>query len=97
MNTLNYIGSKHTLLNTLLYVCKENIENLDKKTFLDLFDGTGSVGFVMNEYFASCSANDLEYYSYIINYALLMCIYTENIEKIIGICNNLDLIAPLVL
>ena len=96
MNTLNYIGSKHTLLNTLLRVCKENVENMDKKTFLDLFAGTGSVGFTMNEYFASCSANDLEFYSYIINYALLMCKYDENIEKIIEICNNLDMVEGLI-
>ena len=78
MNTLNYIGCKHTLFNTLLYVCKENINDIKNKTFMDLFAGTGIVGFHMLNHFKICSANDLEYYSYIINYALLKCNYTEN-------------------
>lgn len=96
MNTLNYIGCKHKLFNTLLFVCKENIDNMGKKTFLDLFAGTGVVGFNMLSHFSICYANDIEYYSYVINFALLMCNYTENIQKIIDTCNNLDLIEGLI-
>jgi adenine-specific DNA-methyltransferase len=57
---------------------------------MDLFAGTGIVGFHMLNHFKICSANDLEYYSYIINYALLKCNYTENITKLIEICNGLE-------
>jgi len=89
MNTLNYIGCKHTLFNTILSVCKENIYDMDNKTFMDLFAGTGTVGFNMLNYFKSCNANDLEYYSYVINYALLKCVYTERIQTIIDVCNRL--------
>ena len=96
MNTLNYIGCKHTLFNTLFSVCKENIVDMKNKTFMDLFAGTGVVGFNMLDAFKSCNANDLESYSYVINYALLKCNYTENIKILIEICNKLDVIEGLI-
>jgi len=96
MNTLNYIGSKHTLFDTLLFVCKENINDIETKTLMDLFAGTGTVGFNMLKHFKNCDANDLEYYSYIINVALIKCSYTENIQKIINVCNNLALVDGLI-
>jgi len=96
MNTLNYIGCKNTLYKTLLNVCKENINDIEDKTFMDLFAGTGVVGFNMMDKFKSCNANDLEYYSYIINYSLLKCTYTENIRKIIEICNKLEMVEGLI-
>jgi adenine-specific DNA-methyltransferase len=96
MNTLNYIGSKHTLFNTLLSICKENVPDMNNKTFMDLFSGTGTVGFNMLDNFKKCDANDLEYYSYVINYALLKCNYTENIKKLIETCNNLEMIEGLI-
>ena len=96
MNTLNYIGCKHTLFNTLFSVCKENIVDMKNKTFMDLFAGTGVVGFNMLDNFKSCNANDLESYSYVINYALLKCNYTENIKNLIEICNKLDVIEGLI-
>lgn len=91
MNTLNYIGSKHTLFNTLLSICKDNVPDMKNKTFMDLFSGTGTVGFNMLDNFKNCHSNDLEYYSYVINYALLKCNYTENITNIIETCNNLEM------
>jgi adenine-specific DNA-methyltransferase len=96
MNTLNYIGSKHTLFDTLLFVCKENINDMETKTLMDLFAGTGTVGFNMLNHFKNCDANDLEYYSYVINDALLKCIYTENIQKKIDECNHLALVDGLI-
>ena len=96
MNTLNYIGCKHTLLKTLLHVCNENISDMKSKSFMDLFAGTGVVGFNMLENFKTCDANDLEYYSYIINYALLKCTYTENVKNQIEICNELDMVEGLI-
>ena len=96
MNTLNYIGCKHTLFKTLLHVCNENISGMENKTFLDLFAGTGVVGFNMSLYFRSCYANDIEFYSYVINYALLTCDYNEGIQKRIDECNKLDGIEGLI-
>jgi adenine-specific DNA-methyltransferase len=92
MNTLNYIGCKHTLFNSILSVCQENIADMNNKTFMDLFAGTGTVGFNMTKYFNICNANDLEYYSYVINYALLKCNYTEKIQNIIDVCNGLKIV-----
>ena len=96
MNTLNYIGCKHTLFKTLLNVCKENIDDIKTKSFMDLFAGTGVVGFNMVENFKSCDANDLEYYSFVINYALLKSTYSENIKIQIEICNNLEMIEGII-
>jgi adenine-specific DNA-methyltransferase len=77
-------------------VCKENINDINSKTFMDLFAGTGTVGFNMLNHFNKCDANDVEYYSYVINCALLKCSYTKNIEKIINECNNLALVDGLI-
>ena len=89
MNTLNYIGCKHTLFNTLISVFKQNIPDMKNLTFLDLFAGTGTVGFNIQEYTKTCDANDLELYSYIINFALLKCNYSEELSELIKKCNEL--------
>jgi len=91
MNTLNYIGCKHTLFNTLLSVFKQNIPDMENLTFLDLFAGTGTVGFNIQGYTKTCDANDLELYSYIINFALLKCNYSEELSELIKKCNELDI------
>jgi adenine-specific DNA-methyltransferase len=91
MNTLNYIGCKHTLLNTLLGVFKENIPNMKSLSFLDLFAGTGTIGFNVQGLTKSCDANDLELYSYLINFALLKCNYSEELSELIQKCNELDM------
>jgi adenine-specific DNA-methyltransferase len=96
MNTLNYIGSKHTLCSTLIGVIKDVVPDLQSKTFMDLFAGTGSVGFQMQPLVSSCSANDLEYYSFVINSALLCCPYSEKLQQIIDECNALEGIEGLV-
>ena len=92
MNTLNYIGSKKTLLNTILKVLKDNIEDINDRDFADLFAGTGTVGFNVNinNICKSVTSNDLEYYSYIINSALLESVYSEKIQKIIDELNNTE-------
>jgi adenine-specific DNA-methyltransferase len=69
---------------------------METKTLMDLFAGTGTVGFNMLNHFKNCDANDLEYYSYVINDALLKCIYTENIQKKIDECNHLALVDGLI-
>jgi adenine-specific DNA-methyltransferase len=71
MNTLNYIGSKQTLCPLLIKIISQELPNLKDFSFLDMFAGTGSVGFRFQELVNRCSANDLEYYSYVINCALI--------------------------
>ena len=91
MNTLNYIGCKHTLLNTILGVFQENIPDMKNASFLDLFAGTGTIGFNVQKLTKSCDANDLELYSYIINFALLKCNYNEELSELIKKCNELSM------
>jgi adenine-specific DNA-methyltransferase len=96
MNTLNYIGSKQTLCPILMKIINDEVPELNNKTFLDLFAGTGSVGYRFQDFTFQCSANDLEYYSYIINYALLKCCYSDKLQEILDHCNILQGINGLV-
>lgn len=88
LNVLNYIGSKHSLLNFIeSTICYEmNITNFSNKKFADLFSGTSSVGFHFRN--LNCSAvyaNDMEYYSYVIARASLCSNYTEKVKKMMNI------------
>ena len=49
METLNYIGSKKTLISNIIKICNDNIPNLKNLSFADLFSGTGTVGYNMNK------------------------------------------------
>jgi adenine-specific DNA-methyltransferase len=89
MNSLNYIGSKRTIFDKILATCQANIPDLESQTFMDLFAGTGYVGFNMQPYVRSVAANDLEYYSYVINKALHCCNYSDEIAHIIDTLNGL--------
>ena len=63
---LNYIGSKHSLLDFL----EESIDSVvtgENTVFCDLFAGTGAVGGRFKEKGYSVMANDIQYYSYVIN------------------------------
>jgi adenine-specific DNA-methyltransferase len=70
-------------------VFQANISDMKNSSFLDLFAGTGTVGFNVQKYTKSCDANDLELYSYIINFALLKCNYSEELSELIKKCNEL--------
>jgi len=65
---MNYIGSKHKL-SSFISDAVHNVcgENLSQKVFCDLFAGTGIVGRVFKGKTKQVIANDLEYYSYILN------------------------------
>lgn len=65
---MNYIGSKYTLLPFLSQTIKEVVgENLSNIIFCDLFAGTGIVGRHFKPEVKKIIANDIEYYSYILN------------------------------
>ncbi|WP_299675317.1 DNA adenine methylase [uncultured Dokdonia sp.] len=65
---MNYIGSKHRLSDFIKTTVKEVCgDDLSQKTFCDLFAGTGSVGRNFKSIVKSVIANDLEYYSYVLN------------------------------
>ncbi|SFO94342.1 DNA adenine methylase [Hydrogenimonas thermophila] len=64
---MNYIGSKLKLSKWI----KEQITNIvgdtNNKVFCDIFAGTGIVGRVFKKYTKKVIANDIEYYSYVLN------------------------------
>ena len=94
MSTLNYIGSKKTLLNFIDYVLKKingNFKNKNNIRFLDGFSGSGIVSkFVSEKYNYIVHSNDLEHYSYIICYAILKVPYTQKLEDKINELNELE-------
>jgi mannosyltransferase OCH1-like enzyme len=65
---MNYIGSKFKLSpfikETVYAVCGGD---LSKKTFCDLFAGTGIVGRMFKKEVKSVISNDIEYYSFVLN------------------------------
>lgn len=76
---MNYIGSKHSLINFL----EDTIYNFtgykkgDPFVFGDLFAGTGVVGKRFKENGCNVISNDIQYYSYVLNRH-----YIENNEEI---------------
>ena len=64
---MNYIGSKKTLLPFIYSSINNNTKNLEDKIFCDLFSGTGIVGSFFKDKTKKVIANDMEYYSYILN------------------------------
>lgn len=65
---MNYIGSKHKLSNFIFdTVTKTCGSELSQKVFCDLFAGTGIVGRVFRPHVNQVIANDVEYYSYVLN------------------------------
>jgi adenine-specific DNA-methyltransferase len=97
--SLNYIGSKKTLIEFLEIPIKKIISNNDNVlTLLDGFAGTGIVGMYFKNKYKNLKviANDLEYYSYIINYAQLCVPYTNKLKDLI-IKLNQEIQKPIVL
>ncbi|OOB78153.1 MAG: modification methylase [Epulopiscium sp. Nele67-Bin002] len=69
MIRLNYIGSKYSLLDFLLNTI-EGVTNIKEGTnlvFADLFAGTGVVGSAFKKKGYKVIANDIQYYSYVVN------------------------------
>lgn len=85
---MNYIGSKLTLLPFIENSIIESIGDISNKTFLDLFAGSGVVGNYFNGKVLSIIANDIEWYSYIINSNSL--INSTDYSSSISDLNNLN-------
>lgn len=78
---LNYIGSKKTLFNTLDKVFKKYVT--PNTVFGDLFAGTGTVAYMIQQkYKCPVITNDLQYYAYVLNRAILAKISKDD-QKII--------------
>ena len=63
---MNYIGSKLSLLDFLYESINSVIDNKEA-SFVDLFAGTGIVGRHFKSKNFSIIANDIQYYSYVLN------------------------------
>lgn len=87
MNVLNYIGSKLSLIDFLTN-CIDEVSDCNSGVFADLFAGTGVVGSTYKKKGYKVLANDIQYYSYIINKHLI-----ENSETVdcslVGYLNGL--------
>lgn len=65
---MNYIGSKHKLSTFLKDAIIDTVgSDLSNLVFCDLFAGTGSVGRVFKPLVKQVIANDVEFYSYVLN------------------------------
>ncbi|MEA3491979.1 MAG: DNA adenine methylase [Campylobacterota bacterium] len=64
---MNYIGSKLKLSNFLEESIKESVGSIEEATFCDIFAGTGIVGRKFKTMTKKVIANDIEYYSYVLN------------------------------
>lgn len=74
ISTLQYMGNKSRMLEN---ICIPIIEDAAINKVVDLFAGTGSVGYAISPYKAIVS-NDFEYYAYVLNEAILNgCVMTE--------------------
>ena len=67
ISTLQYMGSKTRIIS---HICEPIIRNSNISTVVDLFAGTGSVGYALKSH-KNVISNDIEHYSYIINQAIL--------------------------
>ena len=75
---MNYIGSKYKLSSWIEQTVKDVAgDDLSNKTFCDIFAGTGIVGRTFKKDVKKVIANDLEYYSYVLNRN-----YIQNHQKI---------------
>ena len=63
ITTLQYMGSKGRIIS---HICEPIIKNNNITTVVDLFAGTGSVGYALKPY-KNVISNDIEHYAYVIN------------------------------
>lgn len=64
---MNYIGSKYKLSKFIKFAIRNVVGEMNDKVFCDLFAGTGAIGRAFKIESKKIIANDIEYYSYILN------------------------------
>ena len=65
--TMNYIGSKYKLSSWIKSTILNVVGDVKDKIFCDIFAGTGIIGRTFKKDVKKIIANDIEYYSYILN------------------------------
>ena len=87
---MNYIGSKNKLSSFIFNSVTEVVgSNLSQKVFCDLFAGTGIVGRTFKPFVKEVIANDVEFYSYVLNRNYIGNTETISAEAFIDTLNNL--------
>ncbi|MHB1146754.1 MAG: DNA adenine methylase [Lutibacter sp.] len=87
---MNYIGSKHKLSSFLKDAITETVgKDLSNLVFCDLFAGTGSVGRTFKPIVKQVIANDVEFYSYVLNRNYIGNHQSMIFEERINFLNNL--------
>lgn len=64
---MNYIGSKYKLSKFIKSEIEKVVGQMKDKVFCDLFAGTGAIGRTFKTESKKIIANDIEYYSYVLN------------------------------
>ncbi len=64
---MNYIGSKYKLSKFIKFTIEKIVGEMKDKVFCDLFAGTGAIGRAFKTESKKIIANDIEYYSYVLN------------------------------
>jgi len=89
---VNYIGSKAKLLPFIHQTIRHSVGmDLSSKILCDLFAGSGVVGYSFKDEVRTLISNDCEYYSYVLNRALLQSDAMERSASIIDTLNALPL------
>lgn len=87
---MNYIGSKHKLSSFLKEAIIDTVgSDLSNLVFCDLFAGTGSVGRTFKPIVKQVIANDVEFYSYVLNRNYIGNHQSMIFEERISFLNNL--------
>ncbi|MFI3287849.1 MAG: DNA adenine methylase [Rikenellaceae bacterium] len=89
---MNYIGSKVTLLPFIAQTIGE-VVGKTPDSFADIFAGTGSVGSYYRALGAEVIANDLQYYSYVLNKHIIEGGNSCSFDKLLSSKESVDLAA----
>lgn len=88
---MNYIGSKHKLSSFLKESIIETVgDDLSQLVFCDLFAGTGIVGRNFKPLVKKVIANDVEFYSFVLNRNYIGNYRNLNLDKKLSFLNNLE-------
>jgi adenine-specific DNA-methyltransferase len=80
---LRYIGNKNKILNFIEEVICERNPDLEKKSFCDLFSGTGTVAKHFRGKVGKVISNDLEFYSYVLQKNYVQNEYSDSMKDLI--------------